>query len=171
MILRIIPIILFSLHLYFNKKTMKLSTESRVKLNQALSQYGLRSTRHREQVYSTLLSKHDHPTTDEIYNRAKGDMPTISLATVYNCLDTLVDCGLARQVNFERESTRYCPMEAKNVHYAHFHCKHTGKVHDIHIPAPVIAILQKIMPEGFNAEKVELCFRGTAPCENESSED
>jgi len=150
---------------------MKLSTESRVTLNQALSRYGLRSTQQREQVYSNLLSKHDHPTADEIYTRAKEEMPMISLATVYNCLDTLVNCGLARQVNFERESTRYCPMDAKNVHYAHFHCKHTGKVHDIHIPASVIAMLQKIIPEGFNAEKVELCFRGIAPGEIEFSED
>lgn len=169
MIIRIIPITLFSLPPIFTNKTMKLSTESRVTLNQALSRYGVRSTRQREQVYSTLLSKHDHPTADEIHNRTKEEIPTISLATIYNCLDTFVHCGLARQVNFERESTRYCPMEAKNVHYAHFHCKHTGKVHDIHIPAPVITMLQKIMPEGFNAEKIELCFRGTAPNENESS--
>ena len=169
MIIRIIPITLFSLPPIFTNKTMKLSTESRVTLNQALSRYGVRSTRQREQVYSTLLSKHDHPTADEIHNRTKEEIPAISLATIYNCLDTFVHCGLARQVNFERESTRYCPMEAKNVHYAHFHCKHTGKVHDIHIPAPVITMLQKIMPEGFNAEKIELCFRGTAPNENESS--
>ena len=27
------------------------------------------------------------------------------------------------------------------------------------------------LPEGFNADKVELCFRGTAPGEIESSED
>ena len=107
--LRIILNTFNPLSLYYHYKIMKLSTESRETLNQALSQCGLRSTRQREQVYSILLGKHDHPTADEIYNRAKEEMPPISLATVYNCLDTLVECGLARQVNFERESTRYCP--------------------------------------------------------------
>ena len=33
-------------------------------------------------------------------------MPTISMATVYNCLETLVTCGLVKQVNIEREPTR-----------------------------------------------------------------
>ncbi len=149
---------------------MKLNNEAREVLYKALSQYGLRSTRQREQVYSVLLGEHDHPTADGIYSRAREEMPSISLATVYNCLDTLVDCGLARQVNFEREPSRYCPMETDNEHYAHFHCTKTGKVYDIHIPSPVLKLLQKIMPEGFSADKVELCFRGTVPPDSDSPE-
>ena len=148
---------------------MKLSTDSRKTLNTALNKQCLRSTQQRAQVYFTLLNRNDHPTAETIYKRSTDMMPAISLATVYNCLDTLVDCGLARQVNFERESTRYCPMEADKLHYAHFHCKYTGKVHDIHIPAMVIKMLQKIMPKGFRAEKIELCFRGTTPRENKPS--
>ena len=36
-------------------------------------------------------------------------MPEISMATVYNCLDALVKCGLVRQVNLDRGATRFLP--------------------------------------------------------------
>ncbi len=56
-------------------------------------------------------------------------MPSISLATVYNCLETLVDCGLARQVNVEREATRYC---ANLQEHGHFMLQRAAaQVHDV----------------------------------------
>jgi Fur family peroxide stress response transcriptional regulator len=58
-------------------------------------------------------------------------LPTISLATVYNCLEALVQCNLIRQVNFDRGPTRYCP----NLHpHAHFHDEVTGSTYDIDLP-------------------------------------
>src|SRR3954468_4347237 len=78
-------------------------------LAQRLADSGLRATPQREIVYSVLLAKRDHPTADEVFVRVKAEMPTISLATVYNCLETLVHCDLVRAVNFERGPTRYCP--------------------------------------------------------------
>ena len=41
--------------------------------------------------------------------RSKERMPSISLATVYNCLEVLVGHELVKQVNFDRSPTRYCP--------------------------------------------------------------
>ncbi len=96
-------------------------------LNKRLSESGLRSTPQREVIYRALLHKRDHPTADEVFARVKTDLPTISLATVYNCLETLVQCNLVRQVNFERGPTRYCP----NLHpHAHFHDEQTGATYD-----------------------------------------
>jgi Fur family peroxide stress response transcriptional regulator len=119
----------------------------------------VRPTPQRELVLKVILDKRDHPTADEIFARVKADLPTISLATVYNCLDTLVCCGLVRQVNFDRAPTRYCP----NLHeHAHFHDESTGKVHDIDVPADVLARLRALLPAGFDASAVELSFRGSA---------
>ncbi|GAB4176311.1 MAG: hypothetical protein Fur0032_16250 [Terrimicrobiaceae bacterium] len=70
---------------------------------------GHRLTPQRREVYEVFLAGRDHPTAKEVFIRAKGRMPTISLATVYNCLETLLGSGLVRQVNVEREATRYCP--------------------------------------------------------------
>ena len=85
---------------------MKLAPEYKTRLDSALEHSGQRSTKQREHVFAVILEKRDHPTADEIYARSRVEMPTISLATVYNCLETLVDSGLVRPVNFEREPTR-----------------------------------------------------------------
>lgn len=119
----------------------------------------VRPTPQREVVLKVILDKRDHPTADEIFARVKAKLPAISLATVYNCLDTLVSCGLVRQVHFDRAPTRYCP----NLHeHAHFHDEATGRVHDIDVPADVLARLREILPDGYEASAVELSFRGRA---------
>jgi Fur family peroxide stress response transcriptional regulator len=75
-------------------------------LQQRLEKSGLRMTPQRQRVYELLVQKRDHPTAEEVFIRAKKGMPEISMATVYNCLDALVSCGLVRQVNQDRSATR-----------------------------------------------------------------
>jgi Fur family peroxide stress response transcriptional regulator len=126
-------------------------------LLQRLTDSGLRSTPQREVVFKVMLEKRDHPTADEVFARVKSHMPSISLATVYNCLDTLVSCGLIRQVNFERGPTRYCP----NLHpHAHFHDVQTGSTHDIDLPPELLDQVKTVLPPGYDASSVEIIFRG-----------
>lgn len=126
-------------------------------LDNALIANGLRSTRQRELVFEVLLMQRDHPSADEVYARAKAKMPTISLATVYNCLETLVSCSLVRAVNYEREPTRYCPNLSE---HAHFQDRKTGRVYDIDLPSELMEQLKSILPPGFSADAVELYFHG-----------
>jgi Fur family peroxide stress response transcriptional regulator len=86
-------------------------------------------------------------------------MSSISLATVYNCLETLVGCGLVRAVNYERESTRYCP----NLHeHAHFQDRKTGRVYDVDLPPELMDQLKDLLPDGYEADSIELYFHGEA---------
>lgn len=129
-------------------------------LARRLADSGLRSTPQREVVFQTLLQKRDHPTADEVFARVKHEMPSISLATVYNCLEALVQCQLVRAVNFERGPTRYCP----NLHpHAHFHDDATGSTHDVDLPAGLLEQLQKLLPPGYAAEHIEINFHGRGP--------
>ena len=128
-------------------------------LSQRLADSGLRATPQREVVYSVLLKKRDHPTADEVFARVKGELPTISLATVYNCLETLVQCDLVRAVNFERGPTRYCP----NLHpHAHFHDEQSGSTHDIDLPPGLLDRVKAILPAEYDLKSVEIIFRGKA---------
>jgi Fur family peroxide stress response transcriptional regulator len=128
-------------------------------LSQKLADSGLRNTPQREIIYSILTKKRDHPTADEVFARVKAEMPTISLATVYNCLEALVQCNLVRQVNFERGPTRYCP----NLHpHAHFHDEATGSTYDIDLPLGLLDQLKSQLPAGYRASDVEITFRGHA---------
>jgi len=135
------------------------SFETASALNERLAGSGLRSTPQRELIYNVLLKKRDHPTADEVFSRVKAEMPTISLATVYNCLETLVDCDLVRAVNFERGPTRYCPNLQP---HAHFHDEATGATHDVILPPELIDRLKAILPTGYAADSVEISFRGHA---------
>jgi Fur family transcriptional regulator, peroxide stress response regulator len=135
------------------------TTENSDALSQRLATSGLRSTPQREVIYNVLLNKRDHPTADEVFVRVKSELPTISLATVYNCLETLVHCDLVRAVNFERGPTRYCPNLRP---HAHFHDEQTGKTHDIDLPPELLDEVASILPRGYDAKSVEIIFRGKA---------
>ncbi len=139
---------------------MQVSEENQQTLTQALDKLGLRSTRQREVVYSVVGTAKDHPTADEIFARSRQQMPTISLATVYNCLETLLECELIRQVNFERESTRYEPNLKP---HAHFYCDKSGQVVDVHLPEDLYSRLTELLPASTSVSSVELNFRGKLP--------
>lgn len=133
-------------------------------LAQRLANSGLRATPQREIIYGVLLKKRDHPTADEVYARVRTDMPGISLATVYNCLETLVQCDLVRAVNFERGPTRYCPNLRP---HAHFHDEQSGSTHDIDLPAEILEKVRSVLPPGYAAKSIEITFRGKATDSNE----
>ena len=89
--------------------TFSLPQSSKKTFSSSLRENGLRPTKQRACVYWVILGKRDHPTADDIYDRVRKHLPGTSFATVYNCLETLVGCGLVRQVNLDRSPTRYCP--------------------------------------------------------------
>ncbi len=118
---------------------------------------GLRMTRQRQEVYRILMSDRDHPTANDVFMRVKDRLPTISLATVYNCLEALVQHGIIRQVNFERESSRYCPNLAE---HGHFHDAATGVIHDVDFKPGVCLADVLELPPGAVIDDVEITLRG-----------
>ena len=63
---------------------------------------GVRMTRQRRAVIEVLLQSYDHPTAAQIFERAKDILPGISLATVYNCIETLAAEKLIRLIENPR---------------------------------------------------------------------
>ena len=125
-------------------------------LNERLATGGFRFTPQREHVYAVLLQKRDHPTAEEVFIRAKPKMPDISMATVYNCLDALVKCGLVRQVSLERGAARFCPNMRE---HCHFYCDTCENVFDIDFPQQAGISL----PKGFKAERYDIAIHGRCP--------
>jgi len=125
-------------------------------LNARLATKGFRFTPQRQQVYTVLLHKRDHPTAEEVFIRAKHDMPEISMATVYNCLDALVKCGLVRQVTLDRGAARFCPNMTE---HCHFYCDTCEGVFDIELRAKTGLPL----PRGFKAERFDIAIHGRCP--------
>lgn len=125
---------------------------------------GFRWTKQRREVYQMLLDVRNHPTATEVFMRSKAHIPGISLATVYNCLETLTQAGLVKQVNFERSPSRYCP----NLHeHAHFYDERTGEVRDVELREGVDLCQIFKLPEGVRITRAEISLKGElapAPC-------
>jgi len=135
---------------------VKNSHDSRI--NERLATSGFRFTPQRQQVYDVLVEKRDHPTAEEVFIRAKRRMPDISMATVYNCLDALVQCGLARQVTVDRGAARFCPNMQE---HCHFYCDTCDQVFDVDLPDK--GALPVELPKGFKAARFEIAIHGNCP--------
>lgn len=126
---------------------------------------GMRMTKQRQQVFDVLMESSDHPTAADVFMRVKDQLPGISLATVYNCLDTLSQHGLIKQVNLDRAPSRFC---ANREDHIHFHCEQCGKVVD----APPLKRLDAgshwALPEGAGVTGIDISIRGTCPACNQA---
>ena len=106
------------------------------------------------------MENRDHPTASEVFEQMQQGEDTMSLATVYNCLEALVEHGAVKQVNIDREPSRYCP---NLVEHGHFHDDTTGSIHDINFKqgAKLTDFLE--LPEGTDISGLEITIRGTLP--------
>lgn len=118
---------------------------------------GLRMTRQRQEVYRILTQERNHPTANDVFMRVKDRLPNISLATVYNCLEALVQHGIIRQVNFDRQSSRYCPNLSE---HGHFHDAATGVIHDVSFKPGINLADVLDLPPGAIIDGVEVTLRG-----------
>jgi len=136
---------------------MKLSTTTS---DEAAPLHDLRMTPQRSVVHEVLKGSFDHPTATEVFIRSKERMPGISLATVYNCLETLVEHKLIRQVNVDRASSRFCANLDEHVH---FHCVSCGAVADAQPMEPIQPAALWKLPEGSRVTKLDVAIRGLCP--------
>jgi Fur family peroxide stress response transcriptional regulator len=127
---------------------------------ETIAKRGFRFTKQRLEVYQALLEKRDHPTATEVYARVKERIPSISLATVYNCLETLAECGLAKHVNIDRAPSRYCPNLEE---HGHFYCEQCGAVIDVPFKNRKNLEETWAIPADSIVTHHEVAFRGLCP--------
>ena len=98
-----------------------------MKYLEMLKSTGLKATPQRICVLKAL-SGHTHPSIDELYAQIKKEHPSISLATVYKNLSTLVDENLVVEISMPNQKSRYDIYEEEHIHVV---CKHCGAVYDM----------------------------------------
>jgi len=125
-------------------------------LAERLATSGLRMTRQRQQVFDVVADSHDHPTAEQIFERARKANPEISFATVYNCLSVLAECGLVRQVILDRAPVRFCPNMRE---HWHIYCEQCGEVLDIDASKDNAFAASKL-PQAFTVNHVDVALRG-----------
>jgi len=92
---------------------------------------GLRVTHQRTEIFKALLELPNHPTTEDVFNRVRRHLKTISLDTVYRTIATLEDYGLIRRVHHVDSANRF-DINASNHH--HLVCSKCSKIEDFYWP-------------------------------------
>ncbi len=112
---------------------------------------GLRMTDQRRVIARVLSDAEDHPDAEELYRRASGIDPHISIATVYRTVKLFEDAGILERHDFRDGRSRY--EEVPESHHDHLIDIQTGKV--IEFRNEDIELLQRRVAEELGFELVD----------------
>ena len=121
---------------------------------------GAGMTRQRQVVLQVVRSSDAHLTASEVYEAARGLMPTISHATVYNSLRYLKENGQVREINFGNAASRY---DRETARHDHAICSCCGKLVDFDLPETVELMRQAARKSHFKPEAIHLTLVGVCP--------
>jgi Fur family peroxide stress response transcriptional regulator len=129
-------------------------------IKQMLIDNGLRCTPQRLAVYQVLYESHTHPTADEIFYKTQSILPSISLASIYNTLETFVSKGIVKTMQTEGDTQRY---DAKIHKHHHLFDTESGSITDYHDDNLTLTIenyfREKGIP-GFDIQDVVVNIKG-----------
>src|ERR1700756_2986528 len=127
-------------------------------LVQRLRDRGWRLTVQRRVVAEVLAGDHVHLTADAVHGRAQVVLPEISLATVYNTLNELVDMGEVLEISAGDGPKRYDPNTTAPHH--HLYCVGCGTLRDVIPNGTDTLALPPGQEHGFELLDVDIVFRG-----------
>jgi Fur family peroxide stress response transcriptional regulator len=111
-------------------KIRKKEVEQRVQHFEAVCrEMGIKLTHQRIEIFREVARSGDHPDADQVFQRVRLRMPTVSLDTVYRTLWLLIDLGLVVTVGSSRERTRF---DANLNSHHHFVCGQCGLTRDFY---------------------------------------
>ena len=84
---------------------------------------GLKLTHQRLEILHILMSDVDHPSAEDIYERIKPKVPTISFDTVYRTLALFEHHGIISRVQYLDDKSRYDPNTARHYHFVCTRCR------------------------------------------------
>lgn len=93
----------------------------------------------------------------EILDRARSDVPTLNLATVYRTLSLLAETGEICPVELPGEPPRYEPREVADRHHHHFRCTRCDAVFDLE---GCVSGLKALVPRGFEMTGHDILLHG-----------
>ena len=106
-----------------------MNNQTKSYLTNWLYNVGLRPTKQRVELANLLVGDqtHRHVTAEELFEKAKAERISVSLATVYNTLHTFSDTGLINKIIVD--GTR-CYFDTRLDNHSHFYWEETGKLTD-----------------------------------------
>jgi Fe2+ or Zn2+ uptake regulation protein len=118
---------------------------------------GLRVTPQRQAIFRLLDGDASHPTIESLFERARVDMPTISLKTVYQTVHDLEALGEVRVLDLGTGSVRVDPNVEDDHH--HLLCTTCGRVRDLPVDFTGLNVPIRFRRD-FTVDDVQVIFRG-----------
>ena len=138
-------------------------------LTLALQQAGMRITPQRTAICELLTVSEEHPTAAMIYDDLKPRFPSMSLATVYNTLDALVEIGAINVLGQAGDDTVH--YDADTEPHVNLACLSCNKIIDIpsehvsHLDAEITAA------SGYKLLGARVLYYGLCPdCQHKQAE-
>ncbi len=112
-------------------------------------------TDNRNTILDLVLHAGSHPTADDIYQQLRSNGRRVTLATVYNNLNTLCEEGSIQRVSFNERSERY----DKPDRHDHLVCKSCGKISDISLEdfTKMLEACSGVTLEGYDLKLLYIC--------------
>ena len=129
-------------------------------------EHGLAATHQRQVIYETVLQLPGHPSPEAIYEKARKQIPSISLGTVYKNLHTFLEHGMLQEVSLHHRSIRIETNEQPHHHLVCTSCKKIFDLDETKLPA---LKLQSRALQGFKVERISIDVLGLcAACASKS---
>ncbi|MEN8248746.1 MAG: transcriptional repressor [Bacteroidota bacterium] len=96
-------------------------------IQEKLNNANLKATHQRLTILRAIDGSEAHPSPESVYELIKEDNPTITLATVYNTLDSFAEAGLINKVASVSGNKRYDPNIGA---HGHIYCHNTDEILD-----------------------------------------
>jgi Fur family peroxide stress response transcriptional regulator len=123
-----------------------------------LKSLGLKITPQRIAILEILKDNTSHPSAEDIYNRLKPNFPSLSLATVYNTLESLTRAGAIQEVIIDSKKRHYDPDTS--IH-SHFLCRRCSSIFDLEIKIKLPETPFEV--DDFLLESISTHLYGTCP--------
>ena len=122
---------------------------------------GLRITPQRRRICAYLVTHDTHPTAAMIYDDLKVEMPSLSLMTVYNTLNTLADLGAIHVIGHAGDDTVH--YDADIAPHVNVICVNCHKIVDI--PSEHLTDIRQEIDEqsGYQLIGARMSFYGLCP--------
>jgi Fur family peroxide stress response transcriptional regulator len=104
-------------------------------LAQRLRAQGGKVTSQRLLIWGALAGDQTHPTTEDLYARLKPMLPGLSLATLYNALNELVEWGEVRRFDAGDGRIHYDPDLTPHAELVCLRCHAIVDAHELPHPA------------------------------------
>lgn len=131
-----------------------------------LKSLGLKITPQRIAILEILKDNTSHPSAEEIYSHLKPDFPSLSLATVYNTLESLTRAGAIQEVIIDSRKRHYDPDTSS---HSHFLCRSCSCIYDLEVNIDLPETPCEL--DNFLLECVSMHLHGICPkCRTDSPE-